>query len=73
MLIDERDGRRAARSRALAVIGTLGVLEEAAARGLIELASALTRLQATTFYAPPALFQELLARDAERKRQSGGR
>jgi predicted nucleic acid-binding protein len=70
LLIDERDGRRAARSRALAVIGTLGVLEEAAARGLIALASALTRLQSTTFYAPLALLQELLARDVERKRQT---
>jgi predicted nucleic acid-binding protein len=37
VLIDERDGRRVARSRALAVIGTLGVLEEAAIRGLIDL------------------------------------
>jgi predicted nucleic acid-binding protein len=69
LLIDERDGRRAARNRALAVVGTLGVLEEAATRGLIDLPTALTRLQTTTFYTPLALFQTLLARDAERKRQ----
>jgi len=69
LLIDERDGRRAARSRALAVIGTLGVLEKAAAGGLIDLPRALARLQATSFYAPPALFEETLARDAARKRQ----
>jgi predicted nucleic acid-binding protein len=69
LLIDERDGRRVARSRALAVIGTLGVLEEAAARGLIDLPSALAQLQATTFYASPALFEALLARDAARKGQ----
>jgi len=69
VLIDERDGRRIAQSRALAVIGTLGVLEEAAARSLIDLPRALARLQATTFYASPALFEELLARDAARKRQ----
>lgn len=68
LLIDERDGRRAARNRALTVIGTLGVLEEAATRGLIDLPAALTRLQATTFYAPLALLQELLARDAARKK-----
>lgn len=69
VLIDERDGRRVARSRALAVIGTLGVLEEAAIRGLIDLPHALAQLQATTFYASPALFEELLARDAARKGQ----
>ena len=69
VLIDERDGRRVARSRALAVIGTLGVLEEAAIRGLIDLPRALARLQATTFYVSPALFEELLARDAARKGQ----
>jgi predicted nucleic acid-binding protein len=68
LLIDERDGRRAARSRALAVVGTLGVLEKAAAGGLIDLPGALARLQATSFYAPPALFEEALARDAARKR-----
>jgi predicted nucleic acid-binding protein len=69
VLIDERDGRRVARSRALAVIGTLGVLEEAAIRGLIDLPRALARLQATTFYASSALFEALLARDAARKGQ----
>jgi predicted nucleic acid-binding protein len=70
LLIDERDGRRAARRRALAVIGTLGVLEKAAAGGLIDLPNALAQLQATSFYAPLALFHEVLARDAARKRQT---
>jgi hypothetical protein len=44
-------------------------LEKAAADGLIDLPSALAQLHATSFDAPPALFQEALARDAERKRQ----
>ena len=70
VLIDERDGRRAARSRDLAVTGTLGILEEAAVRSLIDLPSVLAQLQATTFYASAALFEELLARDAARKGQS---
>jgi predicted nucleic acid-binding protein len=69
LLIDEEDGRREAHGRALTVTGTLGVLERAAIRGLIDLPTALTRLQATTFRARPALFQDLLARDATRKRQ----
>ena len=70
LLIDERDGRRAARSRDLAVIGTLGVLEEAAVCGMIDLPSALAQLQATTFYVSAALLAEILARDTARKAQS---
>ncbi len=69
LLIDERDGRRAARRRGLSVIGTLGVLEEAAVRALIDLPRVLAQLQDTTFYVSAALFEELLARDAARKRR----
>src|SRR5712691_8267544 len=68
LLIDERNGRRAARSRGLRTVGTLGILDEAAARALIDLPAALARLQATTFYAPPELFEVILARDIERNR-----
>jgi predicted nucleic acid-binding protein len=46
----------------LAVTGTLGVLELAARRGLIDLASALTRLKTTNFRYPPAMMDALLAR-----------
>ena len=70
LVIDEEDGRREAHSRALTITGTLGVLERAAIRGLIDLPTALARLQATTFRARPALFQDLLARDAARKLQA---
>jgi hypothetical protein len=37
---------------------------------LIDLPTALARLQATTFRARPALFQDLLARNAARKPQA---
>ena len=37
LLIDDRQGRREAKRRNLRVIGTLGVLAEAAAKGLIDL------------------------------------
>lgn len=69
VLIDDADGREEAERRALLATGTLGILEAAAIQRLIDLPSALARLQATTFRAKPELFQELLARDTERKRQ----
>lgn len=68
LLIDEEDGRQAARSRALTVTGTLGVLERAAERGLLDLPSTLTRLLTTSFRVRDELIQGMLARDAARKR-----
>jgi predicted nucleic acid-binding protein len=70
LLIDDADGREEAELRVLVAIGTLGILENAAIQGLIDLPGALARLQATTFHARAELFQALLARDAARRRQS---
>ena len=70
LLIDDADGRDVAERHALAAMGTLGILDNAALRGLVDLPSALARLQATTFRARRELFEALLARDAERKRSS---
>jgi predicted nucleic acid-binding protein len=67
LLIDERYGRRAARLRALRVLGTMGILDEAATRGLLDLPTALTRLQATNFRVTHEMVQALLARDAARR------
>jgi predicted nucleic acid-binding protein len=47
--IDEKLGVRIAREQGLAVTGTLGVLVQAARRGLIDVEHALTDLQATDF------------------------
>ena len=49
VLMDDREGVGIARGRGLAVTGTLGVLDLAARRGLIDLAAAFERLKATTF------------------------
>jgi len=68
LLMDEEDGRQAARSRALTVTGTLGVLERAAERGLLDLPRTLARLLNTTFRVRDELIQAMLARDAARKR-----
>jgi predicted nucleic acid-binding protein len=69
LLIDDADGRAEAERHTLTATGTLGILENAAIHGLIDLPSALTQLQATTFRARPELFQDLLARDSTRKKQ----
>ena len=47
VLMDDREGVGIARGRGLAVTGTLGVLDLAARRGLIDLTAAFERLKAT--------------------------
>jgi len=67
LLIDERDGRRIAESRHIAVIGTLQVLDSAAEAGLLDLPTAFARLAKTTFRATPRLLNHFLQLDAARK------
>ena len=52
---------------AFAVTGTLGVLDRAARRGLIDLAAALTRLKATNFRCRPEIMDALLAQHTRRE------
>lgn len=61
LLMDDRAGVAAARARGLAVVGTLGLLDFAARRGLLDLAAALARLQATNFRVRPEVVEALLA------------
>jgi predicted nucleic acid-binding protein len=61
LLCDERRGRVAAESRAIRVTGTLGVLEQAALRGLIDLRAVVDRLvRETNFRVGPKVLAELL-------------
>jgi predicted nucleic acid-binding protein len=68
LIIDDFDGRRVATNRQLSVIGTLGILAEAARRNLLELPQALQALQATNFHAAPALIELLLANNAGKRK-----
>jgi predicted nucleic acid-binding protein len=67
LLMDATDGRTEAAHRAIPITGTVGILETAAIRGLIDLPPVLAQLQATTFHGSPRLFVDALARDAARK------
>lgn len=60
VLMDDREAVEEARRQGLTVIGTLGVLDLAASRGLTDLRAALERLQATNFRAAPHLIRRLL-------------
>jgi predicted nucleic acid-binding protein len=66
LIADESLARREAIRRKLSVIGTLGVLRNAARAGLLSLLEALSRLQETSFYVAPELIRSLLEEDAAR-------
>jgi predicted nucleic acid-binding protein len=67
-LIDEEKGREGAERRKIQMTGTLGVLDAAAAKGLLDLTAALERLQTTNFFVSQALLRRLLDLDAERRK-----
>ena len=69
LLMDERDGAAAARARNLKVVGTLGVLDVAAARGWIDLPAMFSRLRQTTFRSPQRLMATMLEQDAKRRKE----
>jgi predicted nucleic acid-binding protein len=66
VLLDEKAARRVATDRGLRVTGLLGVLSEAASRGLVDLAAAIDRLRTTNFRCSAALLKATLDRFASR-------
>jgi predicted nucleic acid-binding protein len=60
LLVDERIGFRMAQKMGLRVTGTLGLLDLAAGRGLVNFAHAIQLLERTSFRRPEALLQALL-------------
>ena len=73
VLMDDRAGRNAARRYGLFVTGTIGVLESAAARGLIQFAATIGKLQQTNARLDPELVQAALERDKARLEQERAR
>ena len=60
VLIDERKGTQAAISKGLDVTGTLGILQRAAKRGLLNLGDAFDRLKRTNFRYQQEIMDKLL-------------
>jgi predicted nucleic acid-binding protein len=67
VLMDDQGGVAAARRRGFAVTGTLGLLDLAARKGLVDLAAAFARLKATSFYYRQGLLDALLAEHKAKK------
>ena len=67
LLTDDTEAYDAARARGIAVIRTLALLEMAALQDLLDLSTAITRLQATTFYAPVQVIHAMLDRYAAQR------
>jgi len=63
-IVDERAARKEAERRGLNVTGTLGILDIAAQRGLIDFESAIERLRRTTFRMTESLLEQFLEREA---------
>ena len=66
VLMDDRAGRSAAIHCGLAVVGTIGLLEQAAARGLLKLPEVMERLRRTNARLDSELIHAALARDQAR-------
>jgi len=60
ILIDDRKGASVARTKGFEITGTLGVLDLAARRRLIDLKDALDRLKSTNFRYRQAIMDQLL-------------
>lgn len=66
LLLDERKALSVARKLGLSVTGTVGVLDLAASRDLIDLPDAIEQLRQTNFRCPAEVFDALLLRHRDR-------
>jgi predicted nucleic acid-binding protein len=66
ILIDDRKGRREAARCGFRVAGTIGVLEAAGQRGLIDFASVIHRLRQTNVRLDEQIIKAALVRAAKR-------
>lgn len=65
LIIDERLGRRIASNQGIPTVGTLGILDDAANQGLINLGETIAQLQQTNFRISRRIIQALLNRQID--------
>lgn len=68
LLMDDQQARRHAATLGVVTMGTVGILEAAAVRGLVALPEALAKLQATSCFLSEEIIENALRRDADRRR-----
>ena len=62
LILDEKAARKVAKKRGLRVTGLVGILDEAATRGMVNLLVAVERISKTNFRVSPVLLKTLLER-----------
>jgi predicted nucleic acid-binding protein len=67
VLMDDRDGRDAARRLGIPTIFTIAILEIAAEKELIDLPVAISKIKQTSFFVSPEILDAALERDKERR------
>ncbi len=67
LLMDERKGRKVAIENGLRTAGTLTILEEGAARGILDFDQVIARLRATNFRVTNSILASSFARVRGRK------
>ncbi len=70
VLMDDMDGRAAARQLGIPAIFTVAILELAAEKHLIELPGAIAKLQQTSIFVSKQILHAALERDSKRRRRS---
>jgi predicted nucleic acid-binding protein len=63
--MDDRQGVLTARRKGFGVIGTIGILDLAAERGLVDLPAAVGRLRRTSFRRSESMLDALLEKHAQ--------
>jgi predicted nucleic acid-binding protein len=64
VLLDEKEARRIAEGKGLIVVGTLGIIERAARKNLVNLKDALGALKRTNFRISEELIEKAIRRNA---------
>lgn len=72
LLMDDQQARRCAATFGVLTLGTVGLLEAAAARGFVALPVALEKLQATSCFLAEEIIENALKRDVEMRSRGIG-